>query len=133
MSAHSYAAKLRLNAVAGLALIGVVYFSAPVFIEFQKPQSLLLWSAFALAAAAALALSVYLLLDALLFRLLSSYENEEAGCIAVDRFLARAGLRRLPQASRPLHERMAGTNRLLNCQRAALLVFLALFVFMAAA
>ena len=126
-------AKLRLSALAGIALVGAVFFALPVFVDFQQPLSLLAWSAFALAAAAALALSVYLLFDALLFRLLSSYENEEAGCIAVDRFLARAGLRKLPQANRPLHERMAGTNRLLNCQRAALLVFLALFVFMAAA
>ena len=132
MTAQDFAAKLRVSAVAGIALAGAVFFSLPVFIDFQKPPSLLIWSAFALSAAAALALSLYLLFDALLFRLLASYENEAAGCVAVDRFLARAGLRALPEESRPLAARMAGTMRLLNFQRAALLVFLALFVFMAA-
>jgi hypothetical protein len=78
-------------------------------------------------------LSLYLLFDAVLFRLMASYENEAAGGIAVDRFLARAGLRTLPETNRPLAERMAGTARMLNLQRAALLVFLLLFVSMAAA
>lgn len=133
MSAGIFAAKLRVNALAGIALVGAGLFGVPVFVDFQKPISLFLWSGLALGAAAALALSVYLLFDALLFRLLASYENEEAGCIAVDRFLARAGLRKLPKESRPLAARMAGTARLLNFQRAALLVFLALFVSMAAA
>ena len=92
----------------------------------------MLWFGFVMTGAAALALSAYLLFDAMLFRLLSSCENEAAGGIAVDRFLARAGLRKLPQTNRSLDERMAGTARLLNFQRATLLVFLALFVSMAA-
>ncbi len=132
MSAAAFAAKLRISALAGIALVGAVFFGLPVFAGFQKPASLLLWSGFALAAAAALALSIYILFDAMLFRLLASYEIEEAGCIAVDRFLARAGLRKLPEENRTLAARIAGTARLLNYQHAALLVFLALFVFMAA-
>ena len=132
MSAQAFAAKLRVNALAGMALVGAVFFGLPVFVDFQTPESLFLWSCLALAAAAALALSLYLWFDAMLFRLLASYKNEDAGCIAVDRFLARAGLRKLPEESRTLEARMAGTARILNYQRAALLVFLALFVFMAA-
>ena len=132
MSAEAFAAKLRLNGLAGIALLTAALISLPNYADFQKSFGFLLWSGFALSAAAALALSLYLLFDALLFRLVASYENEAAGGIAVDRFLARVGLRKLPETSRPLEERIAGTSRLLNYQRAALLVFLALFVSMAA-
>ena len=131
--AQTFAAKLRVHAYAGTALVGAVFIGLPVLVSFQKPFSLLLWTGFASAGAAALALSAYLLFDAMLFRLFDSYENEDAGGIAVDRFLARAGLRKLPQTNRSLAERMSGTARLMNFQRAALLVFLALFVSMAAA
>jgi hypothetical protein len=130
--AEAFAAKLRVHALAGIALVGAALFGLPVFVDFQKPLSLLFWSGFVLSAAAALALSLYLLFDAMLFRLMASYDNEAAGGIAIDRFLARAGLRKLPETNRALAERMAGTARILNFQRAALLVFLAHFVSMAA-
>jgi hypothetical protein len=132
MSAETFATKLRVNAFAGIALVGASFFGLPMFVDFQNPVSHLIWFGLALTAAGALALSVHLLFDAMLFRLLCSYENEDAGGIAVDRFLARAGLRKLPETSRTLEERITGTSRLLNFQRAALLVFLALFVSMAA-
>lgn len=132
-AAGGFAMKLGVNAIAGIALVGAVFLGLPVFVDFHRPLSLLLWTAFVLAAAAALALSLYLLFDSMLFRLLASFENETAGGIAVDRILVSAGLRKLPQMSRTVTERIAGTARLLNFQRAALLVFLALFVSMAAA
>jgi hypothetical protein len=132
MSAEAFAAKLRRNALAGIALLAAALISLPIYADFQKPFGFPLWSGLVLSAAAALALSLYLLFDAMLFRLLASYENEAAGGIAVDRFLARVGFRKLPETSRPLEQRMTGTTRLLNHQRAALLVFLTLFVSMAA-
>jgi hypothetical protein len=101
--AEAFAAKLRVNALAGIALTGAALFGLPVFVDYQKPLSFLFW-----------------------------YDNEAAGGIAIDRFLARAGLRTLPETSRTLAGRVAGTKRILNFQRAALLVFLALFVSMAA-
>ncbi len=132
MSAEALATKLSVNSFAGIALIGAVYIGLPIFVDIQKAISLLMWVGLVLTGAAALALSIHLLFDALLFRLFASYESEDAGGVAVDRFLVRAGLRKQPDSNRTLAERMAGTTRLLNFQRAALLVFLALFVFMAA-
>jgi hypothetical protein len=132
-AALAFAIKLRVNAFGALALLGAAFVSLPYVGDFQSPVSRLIWIGLIIAAAACLALSLYLLFDAILFRLLASYENEAAGGVAVDRFLARAGLRPLPEVSRPLAERMAGTARILNFQRAALLVFLMLFVSMAAA
>jgi hypothetical protein len=132
-AALAFAVKLRMHAFGALALLGAGFVSLPYVADFQSPLSHLIWMGMIMAAAASLALSLYLLFDAMLFRLMASYENEAAGGIAVDRFLARAGLRPLPEVSRPLAERTAGTARILNFQRAALLVFLMLFVSMAAA
>ncbi len=126
--AQAFAAKLRLQAFVAIALTGAAFAVLPFLADFQKPASRLLWLGLAASGAAALALSAYLLFDAMLFRLMASYENETAGGVAVDRFLSRAGLRAYPQTSRTLAERMAGTARLLMFQRAALLVFAALFV-----
>jgi hypothetical protein len=131
-NAGAFAAKLRLNAMAGIALVGAVFFGLPVFVDFQKPPGLPLWAGLVIAATAVLALSHYLLFDAMLFRLLASHENETAGGMAVDHFLSRAGLRKMPESNRSVDERMGGASRLLNFQRAALLVFLAVFVSMAA-
>jgi hypothetical protein len=130
--AQAYAAQLRVNAYAAIALTGAALLALPVLVDFQKPLHLLLWIGFAAAGAASIALSLYLLFDAMLFRLMASYDNEAAGGIAIDRFLARTSLRQLPETSRTLAERIAGTKRILNFQRAALLVFLALLVSMAA-
>jgi hypothetical protein len=131
-TAQAFAAELRVNAFAAIALAGAALLALPILVDFQKPLHLLLWIGVAAAGAASIALSLYLLFDAMLFRLTASYENEAAGGIAIDLFLSRAGLRKLPDTSRTLAERMAGTKRILNFQRAALLVFLALFVSMAA-
>lgn len=132
-AAEAFAAKLRLNALAGMALVGAALLAILVFNDFYRPMGLVFWSAFLLAAAAALGLSHYILFDAMLFRLIASHKSEAAGGKAVDEFLAKSGLRKAPAVNRTLAARMAGTARLLNYQRAALLVFLALFVFMAAA
>jgi hypothetical protein len=132
-AAQTFAARLRVNAFLSIALVGAVFLGVPLFTDFQKPFSLVLWPGLMLAGAAALALSLYLLFDAMLFRLMSSYENDESGGIAIDRFISRTGLRKLPETNRTLAERMEGTARLLLFQRAALLVFLALFVSMASA
>jgi hypothetical protein len=130
--AQSFATKLRINAYAAIALAGAALMALPILADFQKPVHILLWIGFVSAGAAALGLSLYLLFDAMLFSLLASYENEAAGGMAVDRFLSRTRLRKLPETNRCLEERMAGSSRLMNFQRAALLVFLALFVSMAA-
>jgi len=74
---------------------------------------------------ATLALSVLILFDALLFRLVASHAGDETGCAAVDDLLARMRLKPLPSRNRPLAERIAGTGRLLVRQRMACFLFLA--------
>ena len=72
---------------------------------------------------AAFAFSAILLFDALLFRLMASYEDEWKGGAAVDDILARMRLKSTPPDTRSLAERAAGTRRLVLRQRIALAVF----------
>lgn len=90
---------------------------------FQAPLAVLALLASAAGGVAALALSALLVFDALLFRLMATYENETRGGAAVDDMLARMRLKPAAPNPRPLDERMAGTRRLLNRQRAALAFF----------
>jgi hypothetical protein len=72
-----------------------------------------------------LGLSLLLLFDALLFRLMASHESEAAGGAAVDDLLARMRLKPAPKSLRSLDARIAGTRRLLAKQRVALGLFAA--------
>jgi hypothetical protein len=128
--APAFAARLRVNAAVVIVMTGAAFAVLPFLADFQKPVSRLLWIGLAASGGAALALSAYLLFDSMLFRLMATCENEAEGGIEIDRFLARAGLRALPETNRTMAERMAGTGRLLLFQRMALLVFAALFVSM---
>jgi hypothetical protein len=76
-------------------------------------------------ALATIALSMLILFDALLFRMIASHGADEAGCAAVDDILSRMRLKPVPSRNRPLAERIAGTKRLLVRQRAACFLFLA--------
>ena len=58
--------------------------------------------------------------DALLFRLIASYEDVTDGCVAVDDLLARMRLKQRPATIRPLSARIAGTRRLVWRQHFAL-------------
>ncbi|MBX3568619.1 MAG: hypothetical protein KF914_11215 [Rhizobiaceae bacterium] len=72
-----------------------------------------------------LALSAILAFDALLFRVAASYEDEMKGGAAVDDILARMRLKPAPAETRSLADRIAGTERLIRRQRAALAALLA--------
>lgn len=67
-----------------------------------------------------LLLSLMLVLDALLFRLIASHASEAGGCAAVDDLLARMRLKPRPDRLRGIQERIAGTRRLMRRQRTAL-------------
>jgi hypothetical protein len=73
---------------------------------------------------AVFAFSTILVFDALLFRLMASYEDEWKGGAAVDDILARMRLKPTPPDIRSLIERAAGTRRLVARQRVALAVFI---------
>ena len=79
----------------------------------------------ALLAFATLGLGGLLTFDALLFRLVASYDDVTDGCAAVDELLARMRLKPLPGSTRPLPARLAGTRRLVRYQRFALAACLA--------
>jgi len=77
----------------------------------------------ALAVAGSLAVLVYsviLVFDALLFRVIASYDDEWKGAVAVDDILARMRLKPIPATTRSLADRVAGTRRLATRQRVAL-------------
>lgn len=82
----------------------------------------------AASAIAVLGLSALLLFDALLFRLMTSHDDEASGGAAVDDLLARMRLKPAPSSLRSLDDRIAGTRRLLARQRIALAVFVAAFL-----
>jgi hypothetical protein len=72
--------------------------------------------------AVTVAYSAILAFDALLFRIIASYEDEWKGGAAVDDLLARMHLKRRPEITRPLADRAAGTRRLAVRQRLAFAV-----------
>jgi hypothetical protein len=92
---------------------------------FETLRATMALSVSAAGAAAVLALSALLAFDALLFRLMASYDDEASGGAAVDDILARMRLKPAPSTTRLLDDRMAGTRRLLFKQRAALALFAA--------
>lgn len=75
-----------------------------------------------------LVLSALLVFDALLFRLMASYDDEASGGAAVDDILVRMRMKPSPSATRSLDDRMAGASRLLFKQRAALALFAAVLL-----
>ena len=79
----------------------------------------------AVSALATLALSVLLLFDALLFRVIASHTDEREGCAAVDDILTRMRLKPGPVQTRGLAERIAGTRRIVLMQRTAIAIFAA--------
>ncbi|KQU79506.1 hypothetical protein ASD12_12725 [Mesorhizobium sp. Root102] len=92
---------------------------------FESLPAAVALSITAASAVAVLALSALLAFDALLFRLMASYDDEASGGAAVDDMLARMRLKPAPSTTRLLEDRMAGTSRLLFKQRAALALFAA--------
>lgn len=82
---------------------------------------------------AALALSVLLLFDAVLFAWMTSFPDEVEAGAAVDRFLAAAKLKPAPVVPRRLAERIAGTARLARRQLLAFALFVLAFVLAMAA
>jgi hypothetical protein len=126
-----FADGLFFSAALSLALIAAIFLSLP-FLADALGGWPFLWPVFAFNFFAALGLTLYILFDALLFRMISTYNDLESGLKAVDAFLRRTGLREQPAQTPPLAARMAGTRRLQWVQRGALLVFAALFVSMAA-
>jgi hypothetical protein len=121
------ARKFLANAVAGIATVFLGFLLAPVA-TLICGMFYFVWIATVVAGFASLALSVHLLLDAALFRLVSSHDDEATGLAAIDMVLQRTGLKKADGDTRPLTARISGADRILLRQRAALAVFVALFV-----
>lgn len=125
--ASGFAAMLMTQAIWPAAIVLLCEGFAPLVASargvFQTPLAVLALLASAAGAVAVLGLSALLVFDALLFRLMATYDNEVSGGAAVDDILARMRLKPVAPTPRPIDERMAGTRRLLNRQRAALALF----------
>jgi hypothetical protein len=118
---------LRCEGLSAILLVIALLAAAPVIHGLADMPWTALWLCLIATAAAALAFSVHLLLDAMLFNLAASFPDETAGCRAVDEFLARAGLRAASAAPRLLSDRVAGTKRLILRHRITVAIFVALF------
>ncbi len=90
--ARRFADALFYNSAISLALIAAVFLAVPVFIDLAG-KDLILWPLFGLSFFAVLALTIYLVFDALLFRMVSSYNDLGSALKAIDAFLRRSGLR----------------------------------------
>lgn len=127
--AEAFAAGLMVQAAWPMLLIAAALLAAPVIGLAAAPQatpvSAAAWLIAAVSAAATLVLSVLLVFDALLFRLMASHANEAGGSAAVDDVLARMRLKPAAAGGRSLGQRMAGTRRLLVKQRIAFGLFAA--------
>jgi hypothetical protein len=124
--ARRFADALFYNSALSMALIGAIFLAFPVFIDLSG-MDLILWPLFALSFFAVLGLTVYLAFEAVLFRMIASYNDLASALKAIDAFLRRSGLRPDPREHRSFADRLSGTQRILNVQRAALFLFLALF------
>lgn len=72
---------------------------------------------------ATVALSILIIFDALLFRLMATHPDDASAGAAVDDLLARMRLKPRPTVTRPLEARMRGSDRIMTVQRIAFLVF----------
>lgn len=72
---------------------------------------------------AALCLCAWLGFDALLFRLIASYDDPAKGCRAVDEVLSRMRLKASPDRTRDVAERIAGMGRIVLRQRILMAAF----------
>ena len=128
-NASHFATELVVQAVWPALLVLAILLATPVAaFAGAGPNGVLLLPAVILATSSGLGtvgLSLFLLFDGLLFRLLASHESEAAGGAAVDELLARMRLKAAPTSVRSLDSRMAGSRRLLAKQRVALGLFVA--------
>jgi hypothetical protein len=129
--ARRFADALFYSSAISLALICAIFLAFPIFIDLSG-MDLIFWPLFALSFFAVMGLTIYLAFEALLFRMIASYNDLASALKAIDAFLRRSGLRPDTRENRTFAERIAGTQRLLNIQRAALFLFLALFAFLVA-
>ena len=130
-TARRFADRLFYNGAMSLALMTAFFLALPLFFHFTGAK-IILWPLFASCFLVSLALSIYILFDAMLYRMISTYIDLPSGLKATDVLLRRTGLRPEPQELRSLQGRMAGTTTLLYYQRAALFVLTLLFAAMAA-
>lgn len=92
-------------------------------VSAQTPLAMMLTPLAILAGYTTVGLSILLIFDALLFRLMASHSDETSAGAAVDDLLARMRLKPAPPTTRPLEDRIRGSNRILLFQRMTFTVF----------
>jgi len=124
--AASAATRLAMAAAWPIVALAVIALALVIFLpSMSGPASTLVGMTLVVAGAATVLLSGLVLFDALLFRLIASYDDTDKGLAAVDDILARMRLKPTPTRLRGLAERLAGTRRLVLRQQAAALLALA--------
>ena len=120
--------RLRRNAFAGGGAALLILAIAPPTAGAEGFTGPLAWWLLLAFCLLPLAVSVYLLFDAALFRLAASHDDETVGLAAIDDVLVRMGLRTPSPVPAPLADRLAGCGRLLRLQRISLSIGVALYL-----
>lgn len=110
---------------AAIIVVGGLWLALDLGARSAAPSGLarsLAFGAYA-CAAAALCVCAWLGFDALLFRLIGSYDDPAKGCRAADEVLSRMRLKPSPDVTRSVEERIAGTHRLILRQRLLVAAF----------
>lgn len=124
MSARRALLQAAWPAAASFALAAAAIARLIVGVPPTAPLVAMVFATVVIAGLLVLALSATLAFDALLFRVVASYEDEMKGGAAVDDILARMRLKPAPAETRSLADRVVGTERLIRRQRAALAALL---------
>lgn len=109
------------QAILPIIIVAILQFA----VSTDTTPTLMLSLLAVLAGYATVALSILLIFDALLFRLMATYPDDMSGGAAVDDLLARMRLKPRTTLTRPLDDRLRGTSRILKFQRIALGIFVA--------
>ncbi|MCL7999680.1 hypothetical protein M8994_15645 [Brucella sp. 21LCYQ03] len=129
--ASSIAASLQRNAYLGIALAVLILAVAPFLRILQDLTFWLVWPVLLLSTLIALGIAAHLLFDAALFRLMAANPDEEAGLIELDTVLEKIGLRRASLPTRPLSERIKGSQRIIGRLWFFLILAMVLFILLA--
>lgn len=130
--ARNIAASLQRSAYIGIAVGVLILAITPFLRDVHDLTFWLVWPVLLTSTLVVLGVAMHLLFDAALFRLVASNPVEEAGLIELDTVLKKMGWLTASDTTRPLAERIAGSQRIIGRLRFFLtmaIVFSILLVF----
>lgn len=130
--ARNIAASLQRNAYICIVLAVLILAITPFLRVVHDLTFWLVWPVLLTSTLVVIGVAVHLLFDAALFRLVASNPVEKAGLVELDTVLKKMGWLAVSDTTRPLAERIAGSQRIIGRLRFFLImaiVFSILLVF----